>query len=278
MNWDDLRIVAAVSEAGTYAGAGIRLRIDETTVARRLARIERALGVRLFDAADGMRRPTDQCRKVLDHVGEMSSHVAAIGRVREIESGPSGRFRIASTTGIAEEVLAPNAERLLSGYPGLTLEFLISSGNVIFSRWEADIAIRLGKPARGDFTISRLADIRLYLVEPAEGPVSGSIVCSYPATLDRIPEAQFLKAKGLHETARCITDNAGVIRALIRSRRAVGVLPAYFCQGLLADRSLRLIALPRRRDVWLLTQPHLKRDRGARAVIDWIRACFQEFS
>lgn len=45
MNWDDLRIVAAVRDEGTYAGASARLRIDETTVGRRLARIQRTLGL-----------------------------------------------------------------------------------------------------------------------------------------------------------------------------------------------------------------------------------------
>ena len=61
MNWDDLRIIAAVRDEGSYAGASARLRIDETTVGRRLSRIERALGLRLFEAADGVRRPTRQC-------------------------------------------------------------------------------------------------------------------------------------------------------------------------------------------------------------------------
>src|SRR5512140_3337270 len=78
MNWDDLRIVAAVRDEGTYAGASARLRIDETTVGRRLARIQRELGVPLFEAVDGLRRPTRHCEAVLDHVGAMAAHVAAV--------------------------------------------------------------------------------------------------------------------------------------------------------------------------------------------------------
>ena len=65
MNWDDLRIVAAIRDEGTFAGASARLRIDETTVGRRLRRIEKTLGVRLFEAADGLRKPTAQCERVL---------------------------------------------------------------------------------------------------------------------------------------------------------------------------------------------------------------------
>src|SRR3954454_12749182 len=58
MNWDDLRIIAAVRDQGSYAGASARLRLDETTVARRVARIQGSLGVTLFDAVDGARKPT----------------------------------------------------------------------------------------------------------------------------------------------------------------------------------------------------------------------------
>jgi len=64
----------------------------------------------------------------------------------------------------------------------------------------------------------------------------------------------------------------------IGSHRAVGILPEYCCRELLADRRLRATLLPRRRDVWLLVQNHLKRDPAARAVIDWVRDCFQEIS
>src|SRR4051794_14034257 len=90
MNWDDLRIIAAVRDEGTYAGASARLRIDETTVGRRLARIQRDLGVPLFDAVDGQRRPTRSCEAVLAHVEAMAAHAAEIGRVGERLAGPGG--------------------------------------------------------------------------------------------------------------------------------------------------------------------------------------------
>jgi DNA-binding transcriptional LysR family regulator len=278
MNWDDLRIVTAVRDEGTYAGASARLRIDETTVGRRLARIERVLGLRLFEAVDGVRKPTRQCETVLAHVQAMAGHVAEIGKVGESLPGLTGRFRIASTNTVAEELLAPRTGRLLVQNPGLALQFLTSSENVKFSRWAADLAIRLRKPDKGDFTISKLAEVRLYFIEPVAVPDFEPVVCGYPEDLGSIPESQFLKARGLQQRARCVTDNIRVIRKLVQSHQAVGILPEYSCAELLADRRLRATLLPRRRDVWLLVQNHFKRDPAARAVIDWVRDCFQEFS
>ncbi|MET3908672.1 DNA-binding transcriptional LysR family regulator [Bradyrhizobium sp. S3.3.6] len=275
MNWDDLRIIAAVRDEGTYAGASARLRIDETTVGRRLSRIERALGLRLFEAADGVRRPTRQCEAVLAHVEAMAAHATEIGRLSESLAGPVGRLRIASTNTVAEEVLAPRASDFLRANPGLTLQFLTSSENVNFSRWEADLAIRLRKPDKGDFAISRLGDISIYYFEPVttEGE---PVLCAYPDELGDIPEMQFLRTR--QARARCVTDNVRVIRNLIRSYQVAGVLPEYVCADLLGDRRLRATLLPKRRDVWLLVQNHLKRDAATRVTIDWVRTCFQDMS
>jgi DNA-binding transcriptional LysR family regulator len=277
LNWDDLRIVAAIRDEGTFAGASARLKIDETTVGRRLRRIERALDVRLFEAADGLRKPTAPCERLLAHVQAMAGHVVEIARVGESLPGLTGRFRIASTNAVAEEILSPRAAELLTLHPGLALRFLTSSENVKFSRWQADFAVRLRKPDKGDFTISRLGEMALYLFEPAAGSEPEPLVCAYPEDLGPIPETQFLKARGLHERSRFVSDNIRVIRTLIQSHRAVGVLPDYLCGELLADRRLRATPLQRSRDVWLLVQNHLRRDPAARVVIDWIRGCFHGF-
>ena len=159
---------------------------------------------------------------------------------------------------------------------GITIEILTSSERVNFSRWEADLAVRLRRPERGDFAIQKLVDTQLYFFEPADalGAEAQHLVCCYPERLDGSSETEFLKSRGLQSTARCITDNARVIRNLIRSRSAVGILPDYLCDELLADPRLRATPLPHRRDTWLLIQSHLKGNSAARIVIDWIRERF----
>jgi len=278
MNWDDLRIIAAVRDAGSYAGASRHLRIDETTVGRRLLRLERALGAKLFEAVDGVRRPTAQCDMVLSHVETMAGHVAEIEKIGVSSAGIAGRFRVASTNAVAEEILAPRAAALLAAHPRLALQFLTSSENVKFSRWQADFAVRLRKPDKGDFTISKLGELRLYLFEPAVEIGAQPVICAYPDELGSIPETLALKARGMQERARLVTNSVRVIRTLIATHQAAGILPDCVSAELLADRHLRATALPRRRDVWLLVQNHLRRDPAARVVIDWLRGCFAELA
>lgn len=46
--WDDLRYVLAVARARSVSGAAQQLRVDHTTVSRRVTRLEQLLNTALF--------------------------------------------------------------------------------------------------------------------------------------------------------------------------------------------------------------------------------------
>jgi len=280
MNWDDLRVILAVYDSGTFAGAAARLRINETTVARRLARAQKALGVTLFDAVDGVRKPTVHCEAIVVRASGIERQITEIARIGNTQPGLAGRFRIASTNSIAEEILAPRAVDFLTRNPGITLQFTTSNENVSLSRWQADFAIRLHKPESGEFTITKLADVRLYLFQPANTREANApnLVCAYPPDLDLTPESRALAARGLQSLARCVTGNIRVMRALIQSQSCAGILPEYLCGDLLNGSRLTATLLNEHREAWLLIQQHLKRNPAARLVTDWVRDCFGAIS
>ena len=65
-DWDGLRIFLALSRARTLAAAARKLGIDETTVARRLARLEKEMGASLLERAlrDFVRRGQRLTRQI----------------------------------------------------------------------------------------------------------------------------------------------------------------------------------------------------------------------
>lgn len=276
MNWDDLRIIAAVQQRGTYAKAGAALQIDETTVARRLTRIQEALGITLFDAIDGVRRPTTYCLAVLDHIDDMSRAAAKIDAIGNQAVNPFGNVRITSTASIAEEVLAPDLGRLLGANPGLSIELQTSNDNLNFSHWEADLAIRLGKPDKGAFVVRKLGDLKFCLFSPARQPDidPARFVCAYPTDLEGTPEMKALDDLNLTGAKRLRTSNLGVIRAVLRAGAGSGVLPDYCSADLRDTAGLTVTPLKASREAWLLIQPHLKTQPAARLVIDWIAERF----
>ena len=48
MRWDDVRVFLEVAKTGTLSGAAAALGVDASTVLRRVAALESALGVSLF--------------------------------------------------------------------------------------------------------------------------------------------------------------------------------------------------------------------------------------
>ena len=67
VSWNDLRYVLAVARTGTLSAAAIRLRVDPTTVSRRIGRVASILGSRLFDRSDGLLLPTEAGQTVVAH-------------------------------------------------------------------------------------------------------------------------------------------------------------------------------------------------------------------
>ena len=82
-DWDAVRFFLELARAKTLARAARRLRVDYTTVGRRVSAFERALGAKLFertpdgfvltDAGEGIRAAAEQmeqsARYSLDHYG-----------------------------------------------------------------------------------------------------------------------------------------------------------------------------------------------------------------
>ncbi len=276
MNWDDLRVVRAVFETGSYAAAAARLNMDETTVSRRLARLQRDLGFELFEAHNNARTPTEYCEQLVAHAASMAERAEAITKLGR-ENPVIVRRRIAATDSVSADILAPRAPQFLIDHPDVILDFMASTENVDFSRWQADLAIRLTKPEKGDFIVTKLAAFDLFLFTPVTAKKTGDkIVCVYPEELDATPETKALTKMGLQKNARCTTKNLAVMKQLVRTHACAGVLPAYMCNDLMNDKSLVAEKLPARREAWLLVQRHLKSDAPTRSVIDWIKTCFDK--
>lgn len=276
MNWDDLRMAAAVARHGGFAGAAAELGVDSTTVSRRVARLERGLGLSLFEASDGVRRPTRAAEDAFARLRVLEAEAAAFRAAATANAGLAGRVRVAATASIAEHVLAPSVSDFLSRHPGLRLELETADANVDLARWEADLAIRLARPESGGFLARRIASLRLYLCRPRTDDAPSALICAYPESLVGTPEMAALRRETDGAEARLSTNNPDVIRRAVDSGGAVGVLLEHAVARLPQDGSVEAVLLPERREVWLLIQEARRGDAAVRAAADWIAGCFAE--
>src|SRR5574343_1460220 len=94
-NWDDLRYFIEVVRSGNVTEAGIRLGVNQSTVSRRIAALENALGKPLFDRTAKGWVITPVGEKIVTQVEEMAIQANAIHRKIEIDTEEvSGIIRI----------------------------------------------------------------------------------------------------------------------------------------------------------------------------------------
>lgn len=274
MNWDDLRIAAAVLSTGSFARAAKSLQIDETTVSRRLTRLEAFTGTPLFEAVDGQRRPTSACRAILRHLDEMEQAAETITRALREQDFVRRKFRVTTIAAIAEHFLAPNLAEFLSHTPELSLLFDTSDQKVDMSRWEADFAIRLGRPDHGAFLMRRIGKMNFSLIRPKGAAAQQAVLAAYPEALAEMPEIRRMFEIVGNQPTRVETANLNLIRSLVASGQGVGVLPDFMALGLAEHPGIEVSSLHVSREIWLLTQPHLRNDPVARALGDWCANLF----
>ncbi|MFC0340835.1 LysR family transcriptional regulator [Paracoccus niistensis] len=274
MNWDDLRVVATINRTGSFTRAAALLEVDETTISRRLARIEATLGITLFAASHGRREPTEDCRRILRHLAVMEQASEEIGAILTAPSAAQRRLRLSTIGAIAHFYLAPALPELLEAEGELALSIDISDHNIAMSRWEADFALRLGRPSRGDFTVRRIGMLQFALVRPSDPDVSPLLV-AYPEVLMETPEMQALRSLLGDIRPRLETSDLGLTRRFLASGRGIGVVPDRLARTLAGNPALEIEPLEVTRDVWLLSQPHLRDDSLARSVSEW---CTRQFA
>lgn len=274
LNWDDLRIVSAVCDTTSFTRAARLLGMNETTVSRRVARLERLLGLALFEAVDGQRQPTDACRAITGNLHDMT--VAAEDAVRKLREADytSRKFRLTTIAAIAEYCLAPHLSGLLDALPELILTIDASDQNADMSRWEADFAIRLNRPKQGTFLIRRIGTISFNLLRPRDRQDDGLPFVAYPDTLADTPEMRALFQFAPPRAVRVETSNLQIMRRFLKSGKAMGVLPDFMLADFGESDGIEIVPGVAEREIWLLTQPHLRNDPLARYISEWCADLF----
>jgi DNA-binding transcriptional LysR family regulator len=144
--WGDLRIFLAVARSGSTLAAARTLGVNQTTVARRVAALEAATGLRLFDRRqDGYRLSEDG--SVLVAPAEKVEQAAAgleqtVGQQRRHFGGV---VRVTSTEMIANDILTPWIAEFMEVYPQIRVETIATERRLDLAGGEADIAIRSQK-------------------------------------------------------------------------------------------------------------------------------------
>lgn len=144
MNWDDLRVFLSVARTGSFSGAANCLKVQQSTVSRRMRNMEQQLGARLVERSKNGYVLTPAGENVKKAAIRMEIEVLGVdctvsGRDRNLV----GSLRIATINDMTPVVLMPAFARFSHTYPGINLQIVASNTASSLVKREADVAIRL---------------------------------------------------------------------------------------------------------------------------------------
>lgn len=178
LSTDDLRMLLALARTGKLVTAATLLRIDHTTVRRRLRRLETALGVALMErGADGWQL-TEIGRVVVERAAPLEQIVQGVRDVVAGEEGTiRGTVRMSTPDGFGVKLATEAIAQVIAEHPGISVELVTSTRPLTSRAAGFDLAVSIGEPRQGWLASEFLTNYSLglyasrsYLAE--RGPVS----------------------------------------------------------------------------------------------------------
>ena len=281
-----LRCFGAAARTGNFTRAAAELNLTQSAVSRQIAKLEAALGVRLFTRAGPYLQLTMRGRAYADAIGgPLAAILAASARFRsELDVGV---ITVATLPSFGMRWLAPRLTRLTRAFPELVVNLFARSDEFEFAAEIYDAAIHFGQPnwpgARCDFLFGELC---VPVVSPAlvggrANDLSPQMLAPVPLlTLANRPHAweQWAAQAGVSLTRRKPAARYEHFTMLAQAASAgagAALLPDYLIEDELRDG--RLIAVSGHalasEGAYYLVYPEEKLEKSAfRKFRDWLLA------
>lgn len=268
--WDDLRFFLELCRAGSRARAATRLRVDETTVSRRLARLERALGKPLVERGAGRLALTDAGEKVRAAAEHMEEPALAAQQAGG-DAPLSGRVRVAAPEILGQHFVLRALLGVRARHPGIELELLTGLARVDIRSREADLAVRTVRPTEPALALRRVGQLAVatYVRRRAAAAAALAFVEGM-----KLPVQRTIADRG--DLPIALRTNAmPVMIEAVRQGWGAADLPCF-----VADRVPGLTRAfpaepPQLLDIWLVVHAQSRDTPRIRAVLDELARAFE---
>ena len=283
LDWNDLRYFLAVAETGSTLAAGRQLKVSQTTAARRVAALEEALGLTLFERRQAGYALTPAGEGLLAQAQAVEAAASTFEDAAAAQSREaSGTVRLTMVEIYGITLLPPLLMELHDAYPDIRIELDTTEQARDLAAGEADVALRGGNAPTGGGLVGRrigadpwtLYCSRSYAArwkrprtreDLREHPIIGGggpkIWPLYRIWLERLGHDQAVAME--------YGSSSGLLAA-IRSGQGVAVLPSF-----MADRDPELVRVvdpvaTDKSELWLLTHERVRYAPRVRAVMDFL--------
>lgn len=285
MDWNDLRYVLAVADAGSLAGAARRLGVNHTTVLRRIGAFEQQLGLRLFERLPTGYVLTAGGEQLIAAARSIDATVTALERrLAGQDLRLAGTVRVTTTDTLMGSILPEILAAFRDAHPGILVEIAVSNVMFNLTRREADVAIRpandppetlvgrrVGKVAFAiygspDYLATRGAAVRL----------SDHLWVAPDDSLGATSVGQWMRAKLPRAEIAFVADSLLALRQAAQASLGLAALPCY-----LGDTSPDLVCVHQpipelQTALWILTHSDLRHTARVRAFTEFAGNAFAQ--
>lgn len=281
--WDDLRYFLAVARTGSTLGAAKALKVSQTTAARRVAALEEATGLHLFERRQAGYALTAAGRALIAE----AEAVERAARVFEAAAAAHGRdvtgaVRLSTVEVYAASLLAPLLGELRALHPGIRIELDTTETIRDLAAGEADIALRGGHSLSDGGLVGRRIGRDPWTLYCSRAYVEANGLPRTMAELARHPiiggggdkvwpmYRRWLQHHGLEDAVVLEHGSTSGLLSAIRAGLGMAVLPSF-----MADREPDLIQVVPPPDgdgmeLWLVTHERVRHVPRVRAVMDFL--------
>ncbi|WP_341368230.1 LysR family transcriptional regulator [Yoonia sp. BS5-3] len=273
MNWNDLKIVLAISRNRTQSAAAEVLGMDQSTVGRRLNAIEASLGTVLFVRSNMGFQPTEAGQRVLDRAKKIETQVLWLEDEAQSSADTlHGPVTIIGNHWTLDAIIGAGLEDLLIQTPGLELRFVSGSAHWPLTQGRPELALWFEiepKDAEFAFPISEVA-YALYIRKGRDPDVADWVSFEDPRA-KRAPDRWLRKRTRTIAREALDANDAGLLLTAIEAGIGKGLLPC--CIG---DRAKDLVRIDCGRPALVRTlHAHASTDlvqtRRLQCVIHWLQ-------
>jgi len=283
LSWDDLRIIKTLSQCGNRNDTAKKLGINVSTVSRRVAQVEKTLGVALFDhrRSGYMLTAEGEELRALGERVELDI-VSVARRVSRAGEGPLGKLRITTSDSLLLYFLTPIIADFKALNEGIAIEVLVGNQTLSLARDESDIAVRATRKPAESLVGRKLATIAWAPYgsakgEPASEPFGEEHAwVSYSGGLCGLRATSYVESRVAPHCIAYRTDSVAAASVAIAAGLGFGFLPC-----MLGDMTPGLVrvgpVVPELQDeLWLLTHQDIRRSWRVKAFMTFCAAAVAE--
>ncbi len=225
-DWNDLKYFLAIARHHSTIAAGKSLGLSQSTVQRRLAELERAIGQPLVKRHPSGYRLTKLGEELIPHAESIEAAVIDFERrVHDEANDLTGVIRVTCPEPIIGRMTKSTLiERFQTRHPKLRIEFVTSDRYLDLSKGEADVAFRSGDT--DDELVGRKVADSIWAVYASRGYVEQH---GRPATVNDLPNHQlvgFDETLSMHRASVWLRNVAPDVKMSARTNSVLGLIYA----------------------------------------------------